>query len=123
MMMADTPIDRRKFQRRMIRLACHLQLNAGQLVHGYTQNISRDGVFLEAQSLPAHLQHLRPKAGDVGMLILQYKKNGAPGTLKVGCRVMHAMANGIGVNIFISKLSLSDQQTITMILESESGAL
>jgi hypothetical protein len=122
-MMADTPIDRREFQRQKIRLSCHLQLNTGLLVHGYTQNISRDGLFMETQPLQTHQQHLRPKVGDVGILILQYKKNGHPETLKVGCRIMHAVANGIGVNIFSSRLSLSDQKTIAMILESGSGVL
>jgi len=121
--MADTPVDRRKYQRQRIRLACHLQLNSGLLVHGYTQNISREGVLLETQPLQAHQQLFRPKPGDIGILVLQYKKNDSPGTLKVGCRVMHTMANRIGINIFFSKLSLSDQQTIAMILESESGVL
>ncbi|NNG13151.1 MAG: PilZ domain-containing protein [Halobacteria archaeon] len=121
--MADPPIDRRKFQRQRIRLAGHLQLNSGLLVHGYTRNISREGVLLEIQPLQAHQQHLRPKAGDIGILILQCKKNDAPDTLKVGCRVMHTMANCIGVNILYSKLSLSDQQTLAMILESGSGVL
>ena len=120
--MADTPIDRRKFKRRRIRLACHLQLNTGLQMHGYTQDISCDGVFLESQALQTHQQHLKPKVGDIGMLVLQCKKNGAPDTLKVGCRVMHTMANGIGVCIFYSRLSLTDQNTIAMILESGSDA-
>jgi hypothetical protein len=121
--MADTPIDRREFQRHRIRLACHLQLNTGLLMHGHTQNISREGVFFESQPLQVYQQHLRPKAGEVGILSLQYKINGAPGTLKVGCRVMHAIANGIGVNMFYSKMSLTDQNTIATIMESGSGTL
>jgi hypothetical protein len=120
--MTDTPTERRKFQRHKIRLACHLQLNTGLLVHGYTQNISYEGVFIETQPLQTHQQHLRPKAGDIGILILQYKNSGLPGTLKVGCRIMHAMANAIGVKMFYSRLSLTDQKTIALILENGSGA-
>ena len=121
--MTDSSTERRKFQRHKIKLACHLQLNSGLLVQGYTQNISHEGLFMETQPLQTHQQHLRPKVGDVGLVILQYKKNGLPGTLKIGCRIMHAMANGIGLNTFYSRLSQSDQKIITMILENGSGVL
>ncbi len=120
--MADTPIDSRKFRRYRIRLACHLQLNTGQLLHGYTRDMSCDGVYLETQTRQTHQQHLKPKVGDVGMLVLQYKNNGLPDTLKVGCRIMHTVANGMGVCIFYSRMSLTDQKSIGMIMESGSGA-
>lgn len=120
--MTDTAIDRRQFKRCRIRLPCHLQLNTGLRIHGYTHDMSCDGVFMESQTLQTHQQHLKPKVGDIGMLVLQFKKNGAPDTLKVGCRIMHTMANGIGVCIFYSRLSLTDRNNIAMILENGSDA-
>ena len=117
-MMADTRIERRKFPRRLVRLSCHLQFGSGVLVHGNTHDISQEGASVETQPLANHQQDMTPKVGDLGMLILRYKNRGAPDSMKIHCRVVHAQANRIGLYLFYSRLSELDKQNIDMILET-----
>jgi hypothetical protein len=120
-MMADVPIERRKFSRKRMRLSCHLQLGSGLLVHGNTHDMSQEGAMVEAQPLPGHQQDMAPKSGDLGLLILQFNKQGAPGSMKIRCRVMHTQANRIGLHLLVSKLSELDRQNLDMILAAESA--
>ena len=121
--MADVPIERRKFSRKRVKLSCHLQLSSGVLVHGFTQDLSQEGAMVEAQPLPSRQQKMAPRTGDLGFLALQYHKQGAPGSMKIRCRVVHTQANRIGLHLFYSKLSTQDKQNLDMILETESGSI
>jgi len=119
--MADVPVERRKFSRKRVKLNCQLQLNSGVLVHGFTRDISQEGIMLEAQPLPRRQQNMTPKTGDMGLLILQHHKQGSPAAIKIRCRVLHTQANCIGLYLFYSKLTKLDQQNLDTILEKESG--
>ena len=114
--MADVRIERRKFPRKLVRLGCHLQLGSGVMVRGNTRDISQEGASVETQPLPNHLQNKTPKAGDLGMLILRYNKRGTAGSMKIHCRVVHTLANHIGLYLFYSRLSELDKQNMDMIL-------
>jgi hypothetical protein len=115
-MMADVRIERRKFPRKLVRLGCHLQLGSGVMVSGNTHDISQEGASVETQPLPNHQQNKTPKAGDLGMLILRYNNQGTAGSMKIHCRVVHTLANRIGLYLFYSRLSKLDKQNMDMIL-------
>lgn len=121
--MTEQESETRTLSRKRVKLCCHLQLMSGVTISGYTHEISGEGILMEAQCLPRQQQSQAPKAGDVGIVCLQYKKQGAPASLKVSCRIMHTTGNGIGIHIFFSKLSNSDQQDIAKILETGSDTI
>ena len=118
--MADVAVERRKFSRKQVKLNCHLQMGAGVLVHGITRDVSQEGAMVEAQPLPMRQQNMTPKTGDMGLLILQYHKQGTPASMKIRFRVIHTQANRIGLNLFYSKMSTLDQQSLDMILQTKS---
>jgi len=119
LMMADVLIERRKFPRKRVKLSCYLQIGSGVRVRGFTHDLSQEGVMVEFQQLPQ--QNTTPKTGDMGSLMLQYHKQGAPESMKIRCRVMHTQANRIGLLLFYSKMSNLDKQNLDKILATESG--
>jgi hypothetical protein len=121
--MADALIERRMFPRKRLKLTCYLQIGYGVRVRGFTHDLSQEGAMAEFQQLPRSAQNMTPKAGDMGSLMLQYHKRGAPESLKVSCRVMHTQANFIGLHLLYLKMSNLDKQNLDMILEAESGVI
>ncbi len=121
LMMADVAVERRKFSRKQVKLNCHLQMGAGVLVHGITRDVSQEDAMVEAQPLPMRQQNMTPKTGDMGLLILQYHKQGTPASMKIRFRVVHTQANCFGLYLFYAKLSNLDKQNLDTILEKESS--
>jgi len=77
--------------------------------------------MIETQPLPKQQENMAPKSGDMGLLMLQFHKQGTPASMKIRCRVIHTQANRIGMHLFYSKMSNLDKQNIDMILKKESG--
>ncbi|MGB5259522.1 MAG: PilZ domain-containing protein [Gammaproteobacteria bacterium] len=119
--MAEVLIERRKFARKRVKLSCHMQIGSGVRVRGFTRDLSQEGAMLEFQHLPSVQQNSAPKTGDTGSLTLHYHKQGAPESMKIGCRIMHTQANRIGLLLFYSKMSDLDKQSLDIILKTESG--
>lgn len=119
--MVKVLIERRRFPRKHVKLSCYLQIGSGVPVRGFTRDLSQEGAMAEFQHLPTLQQNTTPKAGDNGSLTLQYHKQGAPESMKLGCRVMHKQANRIGLLLFYSKMSDLDKQNLDAILKIESG--
>ena len=119
--MADSPRERRKFPRRQVKLSCRMQLGSGVLLHGKTHDLSLEGAMMETRPLPGHQQNMTPKAGDLGFLILHFKKQGISESMKIRCRIVHIQANRIGLFLISSNLSEMDKQNMAMILETGSG--
>jgi hypothetical protein len=121
--MADNWAEKRQSKRVRIRLSCRFQLNNGQVIIGRTQDVSYEGVFLEAQCSPQDPLFRSLKVGDLGILILRYSVRQRLEFLRIRCRIAHIAANGFGMHMDTARLSTADQKVIARILEAESDNL
>ena len=98
-------------------------MNNGLLLPGHTRNMSGEGVFLETQTVSRGRRQQSLKAGEFGILTLQYKLQGNPEALKVPCRIAYVSGDGLGIHLNISRLSAKERKIIEDILESGTGML
>jgi len=110
-------IERRKFIRKRVRMACAFSMSSGMMFYGNTVDVSLQGVCMESPSFSSGSGGpLNP--GDSGLLTLRFRIGDKEENMKVRCQVMHVAANGVGLSIRYADLSKKDQDNLGKIIAS-----
>lgn len=97
-------VERRKFIRKAIRMSCVVQFSSGITFYGNTRDISLDGVVVESTSMSGDSKN-EPTLGESGLLTLKFKKRAIADSIQVQCRVIHLVANGLGLSASFLELN------------------
>lgn len=111
--------ERRRFERKRIRLRCHLVMDTGLAIEGYTRDLSHEGLFLQTHGIPSTRRHKEPSPGDQALLIIHFTREKRPESIRTTCRLVHINSAGIGVYFSFSALTRQDQEAIVKILDTE----
>ncbi|MCP4767950.1 MAG: PilZ domain-containing protein [Gammaproteobacteria bacterium] len=110
-------IERRSSVRKVIRMACVVRFSSGIEINGVTQNVSLNGVGIEASSVGGPSKRI-PTPGEMGLLTLKFRHGGAPDSMMVQCQVMHILGNGMGLSAQFSDLNKREQDMLGTMLAS-----
>ncbi|MEH6580203.1 MAG: PilZ domain-containing protein [Amphritea sp.] len=105
-----------------IRLGCSVVLMSGIFMHGYTRELSVDGVSIQTQGFSLSGRQ-PPRPGESGVLTLHYRRAGKPQGVRVHCHLVRVVSCGLELNVTYSELSASDQEILKEIMESGSDRL
>ncbi|MES9875049.1 MAG: hypothetical protein ABW162_04965 [Candidatus Sedimenticola sp. PURPLELP] len=108
--------------KKRIRIACAVDLVSGLSLHGYTKELSLDGVFMESQGFSL-MGRNPPQPGDSGVFTLFYKLRGKHCNIKMHCTLSNVISSGLGLNINYSGLTRQEHQLLMAILERGSDRL
>ena len=112
-----TKIERRKFIRKAIRMSCVVQFSSGITIYGNTRELSLEGAVVESTSMSG-TNKKTPAPGENGLLTLKFKKGAAADSILVQCRVIHLVANGIGLSVRFSELTKRETNFLGQMIAS-----
>jgi len=110
-------IEHRKFIRKAIRMSCVVQFSSGITIYGNTRELSLDGALVESNSMLG-TNNKTPALGENGLLTLKFKKGADADSILVQCRVIHLVANSIGMSVRFSELTKREMNFLGQMIAS-----
>ena len=114
-------MERRAGNRVRLNLSCSLE-RGGEVFSGNTRNLSADGAEMKCNgfSTPGRRP---PRAGEVGVFTLTFRKGASLDIIKVSARVAWVMGSSAGLSLFINQLAQAQRENFSKILESGHGKI